>query len=184
MISKRCFSINEHFTFNLYCNVCRSLFEKHKLLFAFLLSIRILQNKGSIHRVILIPLKIITLTNLSFNTWIFYSNENNLVCHLSFRIIKISVPTQCCLYMYCDSFTRLFIFNTFDDSKEDYRFLLTGVTQKAKEAPNPCPEWLTSRSWMEILNLASLKSYKHFLQDFIATPQTFKAIFDDDAPHR
>uniref|UniRef100_A0A674D5A9 Dynein axonemal heavy chain 1 n=1 Tax=Salmo trutta TaxID=8032 RepID=A0A674D5A9_SALTR len=33
----RIININEFFTFSLYSNVCRSLFEKHKLMFAFLL---------------------------------------------------------------------------------------------------------------------------------------------------
>ncbi|CAG9840890.1 unnamed protein product, partial [Diabrotica balteata] len=37
-------TINDSFTFNLYCNVCRSLFEKHKMHFAFLLCIRILMD--------------------------------------------------------------------------------------------------------------------------------------------
>ncbi|XP_050357868.1 dynein axonemal heavy chain 1-like [Nymphalis io] len=40
--------IIEHFTFLLYQNVCRSLFERHKLLFAFLLCARILLDKGII----------------------------------------------------------------------------------------------------------------------------------------
>uniref|UniRef100_A0A8C3UWY6 Dynein axonemal heavy chain 1 n=1 Tax=Catharus ustulatus TaxID=91951 RepID=A0A8C3UWY6_CATUS len=31
-------NINNYITFSLYCNVCRSLFEKHKLMFAFLVS--------------------------------------------------------------------------------------------------------------------------------------------------
>lgn len=41
--------IIEHFTFLLYVNVCRSLFERHKLLFAFLLCVRILLDKGVIN---------------------------------------------------------------------------------------------------------------------------------------
>lgn len=41
-------TIIEHFTFLLYQNVCRSLFERHKLLFAFLLCVRILLDKGLI----------------------------------------------------------------------------------------------------------------------------------------
>ncbi|CAK1542459.1 unnamed protein product [Leptosia nina] len=40
--------IIEHFTFLLYQNVCRSLFERHKLLFAFLLCARILLDRGTI----------------------------------------------------------------------------------------------------------------------------------------
>ncbi|CAH2055606.1 unnamed protein product, partial [Iphiclides podalirius] len=40
--------IIEHFTFLLYQNVCRSLFERHKLLFAFLLCARIHLDKGII----------------------------------------------------------------------------------------------------------------------------------------
>uniref|UniRef100_A0A8C4HI64 Dynein, axonemal, heavy chain 1 n=1 Tax=Dicentrarchus labrax TaxID=13489 RepID=A0A8C4HI64_DICLA len=37
-ILSRIANINEFFTFSLYSNVCRSLFEKHKLMFAFLLA--------------------------------------------------------------------------------------------------------------------------------------------------
>uniref|UniRef100_A0A8C4NSC2 Dynein, axonemal, heavy chain 1 n=1 Tax=Dicentrarchus labrax TaxID=13489 RepID=A0A8C4NSC2_DICLA len=41
-------NINEFFTFSLYSNVCRSLFEKHKLMFAFLLCARIMMNEKKI----------------------------------------------------------------------------------------------------------------------------------------
>ncbi|KAA0196090.1 Dynein heavy chain 1 axonemal [Fasciolopsis buskii] len=48
-VPQRVININNYFTFSLYSNVCRSLFEKHKLMFAFLVAIRILQNEGKIN---------------------------------------------------------------------------------------------------------------------------------------
>ncbi|GLV39946.1 Dynein heavy chain at 36C [Carabus blaptoides fortunei] len=41
--------INEYLTFALYGNVCRSLFEIHKMLFAFLMCARILMDQGTIN---------------------------------------------------------------------------------------------------------------------------------------
>lgn len=50
-VEKRIANINEFFTFSLYSNVCRSLFEKHKLMFAFLLCARIMMNENKIDMV-------------------------------------------------------------------------------------------------------------------------------------
>ncbi|CAG9128697.1 unnamed protein product [Plutella xylostella] len=47
-IIERVETIMDHFTFLLYQNVCRSLFERHKLLFAFLMCARIFMDKGVI----------------------------------------------------------------------------------------------------------------------------------------
>ena len=50
-LEERIENINEYFTFSLYSNVCRSLFEQHKLLFSFLLCVRILQNDNKMDMV-------------------------------------------------------------------------------------------------------------------------------------
>ncbi|EDL24804.1 mCG3819, partial [Mus musculus] len=49
-LKKRIVNINRYLTFSLYSNVCRSLFEKHKLMFAFLLCVRIMMNEGKINQ--------------------------------------------------------------------------------------------------------------------------------------
>ncbi|KAM7230116.1 hypothetical protein CapIbe_018833 [Capra ibex] len=49
-LKKRIANINHYLTYNLYSNVCRSLFEKHKLMFAFLLCARIMMNQGKINQ--------------------------------------------------------------------------------------------------------------------------------------
>ena len=48
-IADRLHNLNEYFTYYVYTNVCRSLFERHKLIFAFLLTIRILQGDHKIN---------------------------------------------------------------------------------------------------------------------------------------
>jgi dynein heavy chain len=115
-VDQRLKNLNEFFTYSLYTNVCRSLFEKDKLLFSFLLSIRILMD----------------------------NNKINL---------------------------------------DEYKFLLTGGAGAEKNMPNPAPDWLSERSWSEILSLSTLARFKGIEVDFGFYVTQFRQIFDSLEPH-
>ncbi|KAK9870895.1 hypothetical protein WA026_009851 [Henosepilachna vigintioctopunctata] len=115
-IDKRVIIINDHFTFSLFSNVCRSLFEKHKLHFAFLLCARILMDEDKI------------------------------------------------------------------DGHEWHHFLAGG--SPLGRDPNPASEWLSSKSWNEILSLRALPRFVTFTDTFTVKRAYYKQLFEAQEPHQ
>lgn len=115
-VDQRIFNIVDHFTLSIYKNVCRSLFEKDKLLFSLLLTVGIMQGKGQI-------------------------------------------------------------------DEQVWRFLLTGGIALDNPYPNPAPEWLSIKSWSEIVrasDLPNLGGLHQHVQDNVAQ---WKLFYDSGKPH-
>ncbi|KAL4617872.1 dynein heavy chain 3, axonemal [Arapaima gigas] len=108
--------IIDHFTVSIYNNVCRSLFEKDKLLFSLLLTVGIMQGKGKV--------------------------DNQV-----------------------------------------WRFLLTGGIALDNPYPNPAPEWLSDKSWSEIVRASKLKNLCGLFEHVRDHIPKWKKIYDSGRPH-
>uniref|UniRef100_A0A4W6EBD4 Dynein axonemal heavy chain 3 n=1 Tax=Lates calcarifer TaxID=8187 RepID=A0A4W6EBD4_LATCA len=118
-VEDRLQSLNDdlHFTLCIYNNVCRSLFEKDKLLFSLLLTVGIMQGKGQV-----------------------------------------------------------------DD--QVWRFLLTGGIALDNPYPNPAPEWLSEKSWSEIVRASKLPNLDGFFEHVQDNISKWKQLYDSGKPHK
>uniref|UniRef100_A0A8D3EB25 Dynein axonemal heavy chain 7 n=1 Tax=Scophthalmus maximus TaxID=52904 RepID=A0A8D3EB25_SCOMX len=116
-LAERINNIVEHFTLCIYNNVCRSLFEKDKLLFSLLLTVGIMQGKDQV-----------------------------------------------------------------DD--QVWRFLLTGGIALDNPYPNPAPEWLSEKSWSEIVRASKLPNLKDLFEHVRDHIRKWKKLYDSGQPHK
>ena len=116
-VAQRCDNINEFFTYSLYKNICRGLFEKDKLLFSFTLCINLMQGDNRI-------------------------------------------------------------------DPQEWRFLLAGATSPDTALPNPARDWLIDSSWLDVSDLAKLKTFEDFDQDFTCNVATWRTYFDSPTCYR
>ncbi|NXW28891.1 DYH3 protein, partial [Phaetusa simplex] len=115
-LEERIKNITKHFTISIYNNVCRSLFEKDKLLFSFLLTVGIMKGKDQI-----------------------------------------------------------------DD--DVWRFLLTGGVALDNPHPNPAPDWLSDKSWAELVRASSLTNLHGLMEHVKENFSKWKLIYDSVRPH-
>ncbi|XP_030856161.1 dynein heavy chain 3, axonemal-like [Strongylocentrotus purpuratus] len=115
-LERRIKSLNDHFTYSIYQNVCRSLFETDKLLFSFILCIGIAKGRGEI-----------------------------------------------------------------DD--REWRFLLTGGVALENPFPNPAPNWLSDKSWAEVVRVSQLDAFDDFMLNFRSNILEWKKLYDSPSPH-
>ncbi|XP_041823134.1 dynein heavy chain 3, axonemal [Melanotaenia boesemani] len=116
-VAQRINNIVEHFTLSIYNNVCRSLFEKDKLLFSLLLTVGIIQGKGQ----------------LDSQVW---------------------------------------------------HFFLKGGIALNNPHPNPAPEWLSDKSWSEIVRASNLPNLKGFFEHVKGNTSKWKNLYDSGKPHK
>lgn len=116
-VAERINNIVDHFTLSIYNNVCRSLFEKDKLLFSLLLTVGIMQGKGQV-----------------------------------------------------------------DDQL--WRFLLTGGIALDNPYPNPAPDWLSDKSWSEIVRASKLPNLDGFFKHVQDNISKWKKLYDSGKPHK
>ncbi|KAI8825240.1 dynein heavy chain and region D6 of dynein motor-domain-containing protein [Fimicolochytrium jonesii] len=117
-LSLRLDSLRSHFTYALYCNVCRSLFKRDKLLFSFLLCVGLMRGRGEI-------------------------------------------------------------------DTDEWMFFLTGGVGIDKELPaNPAAEWLSDKSWADMVRLSAFESFKGFSNSVREQVTSWKDIYDAADPHK
>uniref|UniRef100_A0A3Q3XJC7 Dynein axonemal heavy chain 3 n=1 Tax=Mola mola TaxID=94237 RepID=A0A3Q3XJC7_MOLML len=116
-LAERINNIVEHFTLSIYKNVCRSLFEKDKLLFSLLLTVGIMQGKDQV-------------------------------------------------------------------DEQVWRFLLTGGIALDNPYSNPAPEWLSDKSWSEIVRASNLPKLNGFFEHVQENISEWKKLYDSGKPHK
>ena len=48
---------------------------------------------------------------------------------------------------------------------------------------NPAPDWISERTWMDILTLPALSNFTPFAKEFAQLMDGFKRMFDSTEPH-
>jgi hypothetical protein len=116
LLETRISNLNENFTLMIYNNICRSLFEKHKLLFAFILCIKILQGDNVIvdleYRFLLSGISPLHVDSpLPASDWYVYISVYKHYIFICVNIyIYIHIYIHMCKYLFMYTYIYIFIY--------------------------------------------------------------------------
>jgi dynein heavy chain, axonemal len=162
VLSDRLRDLSEGFTYYVYTSVCRSLFEKDKLLFSFLMAIRVLQGSGGVDAAewrFLITGEALPSTSSSATT---AATAASALSDGSTAAATPATPTLAAAAVAA--------------AEAEAAALLAA-------APNPAPEWIDGRMWKEIKALSSLPAFRGLARDFESSLRgEFKAMYDHAEP--
>ena len=65
-----------------------------------------------------------------------------------------------------------------------WRFLLTGGVALDNPHPNPASEWLSDKSWSEIVRASALPNLKGYMEHVQEKPDLWKAMYDSPEPDK
>lgn len=169
-IQTRIQSLNEYFTYYIYTNICRSLFEKHKLLFSFLLTIRILQGE---------------YVDLEMSSYISNKEDHE---EDSLDEDSVSIVSQVARETDVVSTDNINKIKIPLINNDEWTFLISGKTlsinsEAEKLKLTNSTEWIDNRMWNEILSLSSLSSFKSYCFDIISHQDAWKQVYDSLDPH-
>lgn len=176
-LDARIVSLNDFFTLSVYNNVCRSLFERHKLLFSFILCVKILQGENLIdaiqYRFLLCGISpSASQAKIPASTWL-ESNVWGDLCALAGISEFKSLP---------DSFHKhLSGWQTIFDSTEPHRLDFPAPFENVKPLERLCILRCLRRDKME---LAMQDFITQFLGDRFIQPPPFdlRACYNDSSP--
>uniref|UniRef100_H2YSE4 AAA+ ATPase domain-containing protein n=1 Tax=Ciona savignyi TaxID=51511 RepID=H2YSE4_CIOSA len=153
-LDQRILNLKQHFTQLIFRNVCRSLFEKDKLLFSFLLCIGIMKGR------------------LEFNFMLlFMLNAKRVRCfnqEINQNILGNNVFTR----------TSMLKNNLGEVDDTHWRFLLTGGVALDNPFPNPAYDWLPDKSWAEIVRCNELPTFTGLMRHFRINVSSNKKIIE------
>uniref|UniRef100_A0A183SIA1 Dynein heavy chain 7, axonemal n=1 Tax=Schistocephalus solidus TaxID=70667 RepID=A0A183SIA1_SCHSO len=162
ILERRLRYLREHFEYSLYENVCRGLFEQHRITFAFILCAQISVNKSKI-----LEKRVRYL--IDYFTYSLYVN----VCRSLFEMHKLLFSLILC--------SQLMMAKK-DLDPHEFLFFLTGGVGLENKLANPSGGWLPDKGWDELCRLADIEVFRGINDHLRDNLPAWKKFYDSKSP--